>query len=74
MGGYMPNFESNRLEGPAEDFGSWKRVNMLTTRFQDIISTIRASIYKQGERNILENIKNGNGYEGIIEIWQRKHE
>ena len=52
----------------------WKLVNALSTRFLDTASTIRSTIYKQGERNILENIKNGNGYEGIIEIWQRKHE
>ena len=49
-------------------------IDAMTTRLSDTASTIRSTIYKQGERNILENIKNGNGYEGIIEIWQRKHE
>ena len=49
-------------------------IDAMTTRLSDTASTIRSTIYKQGERNILENIKNGNGYEGIIEIWQRNHE
>lgn len=39
----------------------------VTTRGKDIASTIRSSIYKQGARNIGENIKNGRGYEGVIE-------
>lgn len=36
-----------------------------TTRGADAASTIRASIHKQGSRNLLENIKNGRGYEGV---------
>lgn len=36
-----------------------------TTRGADVASTIRASIHKQGSRNLLENIKNGRGYEGV---------
>ena len=51
---------------------SEKMICALTTRFSDIASTIRASIYKQGERNLIHNILNGNGYEGVIEIWQKK--
>ena len=39
----------------------------VTTRNSDISSTIRASYYKNGERNICENIQNGNGYEGVVE-------
>lgn len=39
----------------------------MTTRGNDIASTIRASIHKQGARNLIENIKNGLGYEGVIE-------
>ena len=39
----------------------------MTTRGSYIASTIRASIHKQGARNIMENIKNGLGYEGVIE-------
>ena len=35
------------------------------TRGADVASTIRASIHKQGSRNLLENIKNGRGYEGV---------
>lgn len=33
------------------------------------MGTIRASIYKQGTRNILENLRKGFGYEGVIEIY-----
>lgn len=69
-GGGMSSIESNRLQGPSENSGSWKRVDAVTTRLQNIASTIRASLYKQGERNILKNIEDGNGYEGIIEIWR----
>ena len=39
-----------------------------TTRGADVVSTIRASYYKTGERNIRENIMSGRGYEGVIEI------
>ena len=39
----------------------------VTTRNSDTVSTIRATYYKNGERNICENIENGNGYEGIVE-------
>lgn len=38
-----------------------------STRGKQVASTIRASIYKQGARNIEENIANGLGYEGVIE-------
>lgn len=38
-----------------------------STRGSHIASTIRASIYKQGARNLEQNIVNGLGYEGIIE-------
>jgi DNA (cytosine-5)-methyltransferase 1 len=39
----------------------------VTTRGEDIAGTIRSTIHKQGARNLIENIKNGNGYEGVIE-------
>ena len=39
----------------------------VTTRNSDTVSTIRAAYYKNGERNVYENIENGNGYEGIVE-------
>lgn len=39
----------------------------VTTRNSDIASCIRASYFKNGARNIEENIVNGNGYEGIVE-------
>ena len=50
---------------------SWERVDAMSTRLLDVASTIRATIFKQGERNIIQNILNGNGYEGIIEVWRR---
>lgn len=37
----------------------------LSTRGRDVLGTLRASMYKQGSRNLLENIKNGRGYEGV---------
>lgn len=40
-------------------------IDAKTTRGGGIASTIRASIHKQGSRNLLENIKNGRGYEGV---------
>ena len=38
-----------------------------STRGKQIASAIRASIYKQGARNLEENIINGLGYEGVVE-------
>jgi DNA (cytosine-5)-methyltransferase 1 len=38
-----------------------------STRGKQIASAIRASIYKQGARNLEENVINGLGYEGVIE-------
>jgi len=38
-----------------------------STRGSQIASTIRASIYKQGARNLEQNVINGLGYEGVIE-------
>ena len=40
-------------------------IDAKTTRGKDVASTVRASIHKQGSRNLLENIKNGRGYEGV---------
>lgn len=37
-----------------------------TTRFSDIASTIRATIYKSGARNLMKNVRDGGGYEGVI--------
>ena len=39
----------------------------VTTRNSNISATVRASYYKNGSRNICENIENGNGYEGVVE-------
>lgn len=49
---------------------SWRRVNAVTTRFSDIASTIRATLWKNSVRNVLKNITEGIGYEGIIETWE----
>lgn len=38
-----------------------------STRGKQVASAIRASIYKQGSRNLEENFVNGLGYEGVIE-------
>lgn len=38
-----------------------------STRGSQVASTIRASIYKQGARNLEQNVINGLGYEGVIE-------
>lgn len=39
----------------------------ITTRGKDIANALRATIHKNGERNIIKNIVDGSGYEGIIE-------
>ena len=49
-----------------------KKLNVTTTRFSNIVSTIRSTIYKQGKRNLIQNVQNGLGYEGIIEIYERE--
>lgn len=38
-----------------------------STRGKQVASAIRASIYKQGTRNLEENVVNGLGYEGVVE-------
>ena len=40
----------------------------VTTRNADIASCIRSTYYKNGSRNICENIENGKGYEGVVEV------
>lgn len=54
----------------------WRRkmelLNAVSTRLSEIASTIRATLYKQGERNLLKNMEDGNGYEGVIEVWVKK--
>ena len=37
-----------------------------STNGTDVSGTIRASYHKNGERNVVENLKNGKGYEGVI--------
>ena len=43
-----------------------------STRGKQVASAIRASIYKQGARNLEENVVNGLGYEGVIEEKETK--
>lgn len=43
-------------------------IKVITTRGSDILGTLRATYYKIGSRNIIENVKCGRGYEGVIEI------
>lgn len=38
-----------------------------STRGKQVASALRTSIYKQGARNLEENLMNGLGYEGVIE-------
>lgn len=59
-------FVHNIRDGDMNDDNN-KIKKVVTTRMSDIASTIRATIYKQGERNIMKNIENGSGYEEIIE-------
>ena len=53
---------------------SWKRTDAITTRLSDIPSTVRATLWKNSVRNVLKNITDGIGYEGVIETWQRDDE
>ena len=46
-----------------------KRIDAWTTRGTQIASTIRATLWKNSVRNVLKNITDGIGYEGIIEFW-----
>lgn len=39
----------------------------VTTRNSNISSAVRASYYKNGSRNIFENVENGKRYEGVVE-------
>ena len=65
-------FVHNIRDGDMNDDNNKIR-KVVTTRMSDISSTIRATIHKQGERNIMENIKNGSGYEGVIEQTETKY-
>lgn len=42
-----------------------KAVEPLSTRGRDVLGTLRASMYKQGSRNLMQNVENGRGYEGV---------
>lgn len=44
----------------------------ITTRNSDIASCVRATYYKNGSRNICENIENGKGYEGVVEAFSNR--
>ena len=49
-----------------------KKLSAFTTRFSAVSSTIRATLYKQGLRNLIKNIFYGSGYEGVIEIYEKE--
>lgn len=49
-------------------FGATGVIEKKTTRGEDVASTIRASIYKQGARNLEQNVLKGQGYEGVMEV------
>jgi len=49
-------------------------IDSYTTRGSNVASAIRASYSKNGERNVIENIESGKGYEGVIEIKQATKE
>lgn len=51
----------------AAQTGICKLEKITTTKGAEIASCVRASYFKNGNRNIEENIKSGKGYEGIIE-------
>ena len=53
--------------GNDADRNGVKIIEPMTTRGGGIMSTLRATIHKQGERNLMENLLNGRGYEGVIE-------
>lgn len=42
--------------------------DVVTTRNSNVSSCIRATYYKNGSRNICENIESGKGYEGVVEV------
>ena len=42
----------------------------VTTRLQSISNTIRATLWKNSQRNIEKNITDGIGYEGIIQLYK----
>lgn len=44
--------------------------NTVTTRNSDIVNCIRNSYYKNGSRNIVQNIENGGGYAG--NVWDKE--
>lgn len=46
--------------------------DVVTTRNSNVSSCIRATYYKNGLRNICENIESGKGYEGVVEVSPNK--
>jgi len=61
--------EKKKSEIKVEQIGNFtesKRDNP-NTKGSDVVSTIRATYYKNGERNIRENVETSKGYEGVVE-------
>lgn len=46
--------------------GKEVKIEAISTNGTDVSGTIRASYHKNGERNVLENLKSRKGYEGVI--------
>ena len=69
--GVIPTLCARDYKDPKLVVEEPKVAEPMTTRGSDIASTIRASIHKQGERNLIKNLENGLGYEGVIEpiVW-----
>ena len=61
---YSPSLRSERTGLKVVEDSDKKEA--ISTNGTDIINTIRATYYKNGERNIMKNIENDQGYEGVI--------
>ena len=69
VNGLAPTVKENHGTGTAitEPYDKKDVKLPCSTRGGQIASTLRATIHKQGARNITENITNGRGYEGVVE-------
>lgn len=53
--------------GSGTSGNGFRIIEPVSTRGNDTIGTIRATVYKNGSRNIAENLMDGKGYEGVVE-------
>ena len=65
---YYKGFSNYNPENAVLEIEEINDMDKVTTRGSDIASTLRATIYKQGTRNLIENYKTGKGYEGVLEM------